>query len=137
MRSAKPIDTRTALQIYFNYPNEIGNAELREDVYKRQALESALEERFYAEGIKYFEEALQWDGEDMALWEAACSCFVHVPEERENAGDYFMLTCIIVENSDDEKIVEELMERMDFEPVRRTMACSRFLICLLYTSRCV
>lgn len=30
MRSAKPIDTRTALQIYFNYPNEIGNAELRE-----------------------------------------------------------------------------------------------------------
>ena len=30
-------------------------------------------------------------------------CFVHVPEERENAGDYFMLTCIIVENSDDEK----------------------------------
>lgn len=91
------------------------------------ALETELEERFYTEGIKYFEEALQWDGEDMALWDAAGSCFVHVPEERENASDYFMLTCIIVENSDDEKIVEKLMERMDFEPVRRTMACSRFL----------
>lgn len=36
-----------------------------------------------------------------------------------------------MENSDDEKIVEELMERMDFEPVRRTMACSRFLIIYL------
>lgn len=30
MRSVKPIDTRTALQIYFNYPNEIGNVQLRE-----------------------------------------------------------------------------------------------------------
>ena len=30
MRSAKPIDTRTVLKIYFNYPNEIGNVQLRE-----------------------------------------------------------------------------------------------------------
>lgn len=30
MRSIKPIDARTALKIYYTYPGEIGNAQLKE-----------------------------------------------------------------------------------------------------------